>query len=136
LRWRMRVSSPGAQSLNFEFARFALPEAAQLWIYDAQGALVQGPYTHANETPEGKLWTPIVLGEQAVIELQVPSSLRDEVQLALATVGHGFRGFGKDASVPAKSGSCNIDVVCPLGDAWRSEIRSVARIQIGGQFLC
>jgi hypothetical protein len=135
-RWRIQLSSPGAESLNFELSRFHLPAAAELWIYDAEGQLVQGPYTAADETPEGRLWTAVVLGPQAVLELRVPNALRDQVDLELATVNHGFRGFGKAGSSVAKSGSCNIDVVCPQGDDWRDEIRSVARIEIGGQFLC
>ena len=135
-RWRLRVSSPGADSLNFEFSRFHLPAGAALWIYDAQGELIQGPYTSENETPEGKLWTAVVLGEQAVLEVRVPDDSRDQLDLELAGINHGFRGFAKASASDPGSGSCNVDVVCPTGDAWRSEIRSVARIQIGGQFLC
>lgn len=136
--WRTRVYSAGAQTLNFEFSRFRMPPGGSLWIYDANGELVQGPYTSAEQTPEGRLWTPVVMGETAVIEARVPAEQRDRLQLELAQVNHGFRGFGKDTTSPvgAKSGSCNVDVVCPEGDAWRNEIRSVARISIGGLFLC
>ena len=48
---------------------------------------------------------------------------------------HGFRYFGK-AGGQKSHGACNIDTACPLGDAWRNEIRSVARLQIGGGLLC
>ncbi len=134
-RWRLRVGSPGAESLSFTFARFHLPAGAELWIYDSGGELVQGPYTQANHTPEGKLWSAIVLGDQAVLELRVADAARDEIALELAEVGHGFRGFGKEGA-EAKSGSCNIDVVCPQGNPWRNEIRSVARISIDNRVLC
>ncbi|HZP11156.1 MAG TPA: hypothetical protein VFB36_01910 [Nevskiaceae bacterium] len=136
-RWRVRVRSPGAQSLSLELARFQLPASAALWIYDDAGELVQGPYTSADRSSSGRLWTALVLGEEAVIELRVASGDRDAVALELASVGHGFRGFGKDeASPPAKSGSCNVDAACPQGDPWRSEIRSVARISIDSTFFC
>lgn len=135
-RWRTRIKSQGAQTLNFTFSKFRMPEGATLWIYDASGELVQGPFTHANETPEGMLWTPVVAGGDAIIELRVPTAQRDAVALQLATVNHGFRGFEKATSVPSKAGACEIDVVCPAGDAWRNEIRSVARISIGGTTLC
>ncbi len=135
-RWRLRVRSPGAQSLSLEFARLKLPDSAALWFYDAAGELVQGPYTAADRSPSGQLWTALVLGEEAVIELRVASSDRAAVALELASVGHGFRGFGKDASPPAKSGACNLDAACPQGDPWRSEIRSVARISIDNTFFC
>jgi hypothetical protein len=135
-RWRLRVRSPGAQSVSFEFARFALPASGALWIYDVVGALVQGAYSAADQTREGKLWTALVPGEEAVIELRVPAKDRDAVALELGNVGHGFRGLEGLTAAPAKSGSCNIDVACPQGDGWRDEIRSVARLSIDGSFFC
>ncbi|MDD3764216.1 MAG: trypsin-like serine protease [Nevskiales bacterium] len=135
MRWRTRVFSAGAKSINLTFSQFALPSGAALWLYDPQGRNVQGPYTRAEQAPDGKLWTAIVLGESAVIELRVPKQARDAVALQLASVNHGFRRFGTSGSI-AKSGSCNIDVVCPLGDDWRDEIRSVALITIGGVGAC
>jgi lysyl endopeptidase len=134
-RWRTRVYAAGAVSISFEFARFDLPASAQLWIYDSAGALVQGPYTADDRTPEGGLWTAIVSGESAVIELQVPAHQRAAVDLRIARVFYGFRSFDQTGGI-AKSGSCNIDVVCPLGDDWRDEIRAAALITIGNAFLC
>jgi V8-like Glu-specific endopeptidase len=150
-RWRVRVASAQALSLNLVFSQFHLPEGAELWLYDPSGQSLAGPYTSANHTPEGKLWTGLVQGAEAIIELQVPSAQKDQVRLELESVNHGFKDFFSGAS-PAKanktddsdtqttsakaSGTCNIDVVCPAGDPWRNEIRSVARIAVGGQFAC
>lgn len=137
-RWRSRVYSAGAKSLSLEFAEFHLPAGASLWLYDAAGALVQGPYTPANHTPEGRLWTALVEADTAIIELRVPVAARDEVRLKLAGVAHGYREFSKAAAAAgsAKSGSCNIDVVCSQGNAWRDEIRSVAHIVTSGTTVC
>jgi len=145
-RWRTRISSPGAQSLNLELARFHVPAGASLWLFDLDGKRIQGPYTAADQTPEGKLWTAIVPGDQLVLELHVPSAKRDEVQLAVGAVNHGFRGFGKALGDPdpeaggcvglGASGSCNIDTICPQGNAWRPQIRAVARYTLGGAVLC
>jgi lysyl endopeptidase len=134
-RWRTRVFSAGAESLNFEFSRARLPDGAQLWLYDVDGSLVQGPYTRAQVARDGKLWTAVVLGETAVLELRVPAAQRRHVDLRLATVNHGFRFLGKQGDI-SKSGHCNVDVRCPLGNAWTDETRSVARIQVSGRFFC
>jgi lysyl endopeptidase len=136
-RWRARVSSNGALGLGLEFSKFALPAGAALWIYDEAGQLVQGPYTQADQTPEGKLWTAIVPGSSAVLELQVPSAQRDAVQLQLGNVDHAFLDMTKAATVvAAKSGSCNVDMVCPDGDSWRAQGRAVAMISIGNKYVC
>lgn len=136
-RWRSRVASNGAVALALEFSRFALPGDAELWIYDAQGQLVQGPYTQRDQTPEGKLWTALVPGDEAVIELRVPEAQRPAVELELGKLSHAFLDIGKaNVDAPAKSGSCNVDAICSDGDNWRAEIRAVARITVGGSYLC
>ena len=63
--------------------QFHLPPSGKLYVYDAQGNVVQGPYTSANHTPEGMLWTAVIEGEEAVIELRVAEAERGQVRLAL-----------------------------------------------------
>lgn len=133
--WRLRLASAHAHTLNLELADLRLPASAQLWLYDAAGTVMQGPYMAANVTHDGRLWTAAVPSGEAVLELRVDPAERDQVGLRVAQVNHGYRDIFKDGS-EGKSGACNIDTVCPQGDAWRDEIRSVARITIGGEFLC
>lgn len=136
-RWRARVSSGGAVGLGLEFSKFSLPEGASLWVYDDAGQLVQGPYTRDDQNAEGKLWTAIVPGASAVLELHVPSARRDAVQLQLAQVDHAYLDIGKAAALTtAKSGSCNVDMACSDGNNWRSESRAVAMISIGNTYVC
>ncbi len=131
-RWRSRVYSAGALSLLMSFEQFDLPQGAALWIYDVEGHTVQGPYTRADRSPEGGLWTPIVPGDTAVIEVRVPRELRAQVHLKLARLGHGY----KNARDLGESGACNVDVACALGDGWRNEIRSVVKLQVpAGAFV-
>lgn len=125
-RWRARVYSAGARSLLMAFEQFELPAGATLRLYDVTGKTVHGPYTRADRTPEGGLWTPIVPGETAVIELQVAAGQRDQVRLRLASLGHAYKNVADLGS----SGRCNIDTACSLGDDWRNEIRSVVKLQI------
>lgn len=133
--WRLRLHSRDARTLNLELADLQLPPSAQLWLYDAAATVTQGPYTAAHVNNDGRLWTAAVPAEDAVLELRVATSERDRSNLRVAQVNHGYRDIFKEGS-EGKSGACNIDTVCPQGDAWRDEIRSVARITIGGQFLC
>lgn len=134
--WRVRIRSAGATSLNFGFTQWLMPEGAALRVYAPEGADLRGPYTAANNNAARQLWTPIVRGDEAVIELVVPSRLRAATTLLLGRVNHGFRGFGAKAQGQAKSGSCNIDVACPDAAGWDDEIRSVARYTVAGALLC
>ncbi len=127
--WRLRIASPGALSLSLGLRRFELPVGAALWLHDPDGAQVQGPYTAADRNAAGGLWTAMVVGDEVVAELRVPQATQREPVLEISSVNHGYRFFAKPgASAWIKRGSCNVNVVCPEGDDWRDQIRSVALI--------
>jgi hypothetical protein len=134
--WRLRIASPGALSINLGFSEFDIPSGAALWIYDPDGASVQGPYTAADRNAVGGLWTAVVLGEEIVVELFMPLGGREQARVLIGVVNHGYRFFGEGRAAANKQGSCNIDVICPEGDPWRRQIRSVARISISGTHAC
>ena len=133
--WRVEIDAPGALSLNLRLEELNLPVGASLWLHDPTGAQVLGPYTQADRDRRGGLSTPIVLGDRLVVEVAAPPGRASDARLMISTVNHGYRIFGEEHA-PAKQGSCNIDVVCPEGDPWRNQIRSVARYTIDGAFLC
>lgn len=133
--WRLQIVSNGAQTLNLGFSRFDLPEGAKLWLYNPAGDYVEGPYIAKHRTAAGELWTPVIPGDQVVIELYVPAD-SEEPDLEIGKVNHGYRGFGGEKAGGEKQGSCNIDVICPEADLWRNEIRSVARYTRNGMYLC
>jgi hypothetical protein len=136
--WRLSVSSPGALSLSLGLERFELPEGAVFWVHAPDGSGVQGPYIRKNRNSQGGLWTAVVLGDELVAELHLPNAA--EAKLRISSVSHGYRFFGeRESSLAGKRGSCNINVVCPQGNPWRDQIRSVARYTVSsgaGSFLC
>lgn len=129
--WRLRVHSPGAKSLSLYLPRPRLPAEARLWTYDAAGRLVHGPY-EASRLDDGGLWTPPVAGDELVIEVRGPAGIAGALGLGAAKAFHGFRGWTREAA----AGSCNIDITCPQAAAWTGDAGAVARISIGGQYLC
>lgn len=146
LVWRLRVQSRGALSLNFGFDQFHLPEGGHMLLYPAGLARGADPqlfraFTSADNKPHGMLWTPVVSGDHAVIEVVVPKQRAGELRLRLTSVNHDYVGFDRLARTglvqPAGvSGSCNIDVACPAGDGWRDQIRSVGAYSRFGIFYC
>ncbi len=136
--WRLRVVSTNATDLNFGFTRFWLPEGATLYVFSEANNSYQGPYTAADNGNSGQLWTAIVPGDAAVLELFVPAKAQAEPQLLLSQVSTGYRNFGTKWKGPfAKAeGTCNNDVVCPAGAPWTNEIRSVAVYTLSGSWTC
>ncbi len=135
--WRLRISAPNATDLNFGFTRFRLPPGASLFVIAEPSHYVRGPYTADDNRPDGELWTPVVPGSEAIVELHVPRAPSFPPEVELGRVGRGYRDLFKLAQFGP--GPCNIDVICAAGDDWRDEIRSVARYSIsgaGGSYLC
>ncbi len=134
LVWRLRVRSREARSLNLGFTRYRMPDGGRLWLLTPDGKTALRPFTSADNQPQGELWTPIVHGQELVIELDLPRVQRERLELRLTRVNHDYRGFGLPDML--LSGACNVDVICPEGDPWRPQIRSVAVISTGGSTFC
>jgi len=134
--WRLRIASPGAPHLNLGFTRYQMPAGGRLYVYAADLGSRIRPFTDADNAPHGELWTPVLRSDELVVEVTVPASLRDELQLELGSINVGYRGFGAAGGGGVDSGSCNVDVVCPEGDAWRDEIPAIAVISVGGGLTC
>jgi hypothetical protein len=136
--WRLRVTSAGATDLNLGFTTFWLPEGATLHVSSADGSYFQGPYTAQDNKPHGQLWTPVIPGEVAVIELFVPAQATAEPKLVLSQVGTGYRDWFKQKGqfTPKAEGTCNVDVVCPVATSWTNEVRSVGVYTINGSWTC
>ncbi|MDH5822138.1 pre-peptidase C-terminal domain-containing protein [Luteimonas sp. RD2P54] len=147
LVWRLRVESKDALSLNFGFSEYHMPAGGRMLLYPAGLGRNADPsairtFTDADNKPHGKLWTPVVPGDHAVIEVVVPRAKLGELKLRLTSVNHDYVGFGDLARRGAMeqaqgiSGSCNIDVVCPAGDEWRDQIPAVGAYSRFGTFYC
>lgn len=137
LAWRFEVSGKGARSLELAFSRFHLPHGAKLTIRSADGAQVLDPLTDADNPASGVLHTAMLNADAIVLELELPADKREFLQLELASATYGYRDPFDAAR--AKSGSCNIDVACPEGDAWRDQIASVAHYTFnsgGSAYVC
>ncbi len=133
--WRLGVISVGARSLNFGFTTFRLPPGAMLHVYPADRREYWGAYTGEDAT-DNQLWTPVVRGDEAVVELYVPAHSAFEPELVLGRVGHDYRGFRQIKERLEKSGVCNNDVVCPEGAPWNDEINSEGVYTVNGTWTC
>lgn len=135
--WRLRIHSPTAHSLNLGFTEYFMPRGGQLLLYTPDYKEVRGPFTPADNEDHEQLWTPLLFGEEIVVEVQLPAERAHELRLKLSYVNHAFENFSA-----LISGSCNLDVICDAADGWgivdphRDIIQSVAVISTGGGTFC
>jgi len=165
--WRLRVRAEEAVSLNFGFDPIRLPQDARLYFYTVAAAErgemdryeVLGPYTEAINKPHGQFWTPIIQGNDVIIEINVPGNRRAALNFELTRINQGYRAFGKAAlgyrqsntligegkqsanckqgTGGTRSGDCNMDVACLAeDDPWNDPRRSVGAYSRNGVAAC
>ncbi|MFH1320189.1 MAG: PKD domain-containing protein [Bacteroidota bacterium] len=134
--WRLKIVSTGALSINLTFDDYFLPEGAKLFIYNEDKTEVIGSFTNKNNKPFRELGTTLVHGDIIIVEYFEPGKVADQGSLSIGTVTHGYRDLFSYAKGLGDSGPCNNNVICPVGDSWRDQIRSVAIIIVGGSAAC
>lgn len=133
--WQMRIRSEGAESLNLGFSEYQLPPGAELYLSNEQDRY--GPFTAADNKPHAEFWSPLLTGDELLVELVLPDQDRSAAKLLITTVNHDFEGVGD-----LLSGDCNLDVACgaaegfPQIDNYRDVIRSVAAYTLNGRDQC
>jgi subtilisin-like proprotein convertase family protein len=135
--WRLRITSAGAYSINLGFSVFYMPKGAQLLLYDPEKEYILGPFSDADNEAHNQLWTPVLPGDELVLEVRLPAESREDMQLWLTAVNHDFLNF-----YGMSTGSCHLDVACDQAEGWgivdlyRDIIQSVGVYGLGGETLC
>lgn len=135
--WRLRVQSPNAFSINLGFTEYYMPPGGQLLLYDPQQTAIIGPFTPSDNEGHQQLWTPVLGGDELVLEVVIPSAERSNLRLRLTSVNHDFLNF-----YGVTTGACHLDVLCGESDGWgivdlyRDIIQSVAVYGTGGDTFC
>ncbi len=137
LRWSLRVSCDNAISLNLGFEHYKMPASGRMTISDTRGDFRIRPFTADDNKPHGQLWTPVVPGTEVIIEIVVDSNEKALVVkgIELSSINAGYR-WVQDATGRGSSEACNIDVMCPEGNAWWDEIPSVGVYTLNGYLTC
>lgn len=85
---QLTLSSANARSLSLHLSGVVLPGQSQLWLCSVDGKVRQGPL---REAAGGELWTPVVPGSQARVELVAPTTAKSEFSAQLVEVFGAFR---------------------------------------------
>ncbi|MCB0771582.1 MAG: hypothetical protein KDC00_14370, partial [Flavobacteriales bacterium] len=133
--WRLGIRCPEAYSINFVFDRYVVPEGAKVFVYN-EADVVIGGFTAASNPGHTVLGVTQVPGERITVEYVEPATVQGRAELHINQVTHAYRDVVGSAPSLNESGSCNNNVICPEGDPWRNQIRSVAMITVGGSGFC
>ncbi len=135
LIYSISLGSVEAKGLNVIFDELLLPEGAEMRLYNPVTGFVVGPYTLEDNIEGGWFYTSFVTGEQAVLEVIIPSDAVGDLKLHIKQVGYFYRNIkpfeGDAARDFGTSGSCQVNAVCtPEGNNFQEEKNGVCRIMV------
>ena len=84
----LRLRSAGAKSISVHLAAATLPPGTEVWLCAPDGRVRQGPY---REAVGGDVWTPVVPGDEAWLEVLFETRRSDAFKATLAEIYGGFR---------------------------------------------
>jgi hypothetical protein len=84
----LRFASEDAKSLALHLTQVKLPPRSQIWFCSGDGKFKQGPY---REAIGGELWTPVVPGEEAKLQIDVPTAAKHDFHGEIEAAFGGFR---------------------------------------------
>lgn len=137
--WQLSLHCPQAISVNFTFDDYQVPEGAMVFVSNPSGQRLGG-FTSASNGGLQQMGVTYLPGELITVEYNEPAAVAGQGRLRIGQVTHGYRG-GHVPSLDGlrgfgHSGACNNNVICPEGDPWRDQIRSVGMMMIGGGGFC
>ncbi len=135
--WQIKISSPNAQSLNFMFTNFHLPNDAYIIIYNNKNETQIGTYNASHNNVENIVGTTLIAGDEAVIEYVEPANAAFKGTFNISKIIHGYRIYDYKSTFSlgfGSSGSCENNVNCPIGAAWQKEKHAVVVILCGGGY--
>ncbi len=138
--WKLRISSPGAYSINLIFDRYVLPEGASLIIYNSDESDVIGAFTSLNNKASGILATSPVSGDEIIVEYTEPKNVEFKGELLIGAVNHDYLGVFKylntKSGIFGDAGDCEEDISCYDTDNTLDIRRAVVKLLINGSELC
>ncbi len=124
---RLQISARGAAALHLTFARAVLPAGTTLTVRAADPQIAALILSTADAAPDGTLTTPLLRGATMTLDLEIPAGAQAELRLKSVEYAY-FDPFDPPAPTAASS-TCNVDVVCPLGQLWARQARGVMMVQ-------
>ncbi|MBA7534629.1 hypothetical protein ES705_26878 [subsurface metagenome] len=137
--WLLRITSPGAYSLNFVMDELYIPEGAKLYIFSDDGSMVYGPVTSKQNLKKGLFITDLVKGESVILYLFERLNKKESSKLRITRVIHAYKdvyaGLFESGKGLGSSEWCEEDVACYPD--WSIESDAVARTLVGGgNYFC
>jgi hypothetical protein len=138
------VRSPGAAALRLSL-RMASSQPGVNIRFQSSTSEVYGPFTAAQIAETRSFWSPVLEGDSATLEIQLPAGVAPQsIDLRMPRISHLVAaGLSLLKTEPiqdiGRAGACEVDIACVATPAAEHQALSVAKLvytDVGGTFLC
>ncbi|MBR5983992.1 MAG: T9SS type A sorting domain-containing protein [Bacteroidales bacterium] len=143
LIWRLRFSSERAKASALYFDKFDIPAGASVYVYSSDRKIIDGPYSRSDNPDGEEYMIGNIISNDITIEYVAPKNKSIDGIVScdnttpiinIGEYGYVYRDEGGfERGVRAEFGSsqsCEVNVNCSVGNAWRIQQRGVARIYV------
>lgn len=133
----LQLYCPSAMSINIAFSRYYIPPGARMFIYNTNKDAIIGALTWKNVQDDRMLGCDLLPGESICIEYFEPNDADFKGEITIGRVTHGYRSLLPFVQKTfGASGSCNVNINCPVALPFSDQKRSVACIIENGNEAC
>ena len=137
--WHLTITCPGAKSINLLYDKYWLPEGAKLFVYSNDNRHSIGAFTSTNNkgTKDNLrgFASGLIYSDTVVVDYSEPKDVSYNGVISISHVVQGYRYININRDYGG-SGSCQVNVNCPEGQAWQNEKNAVALVLVNGYRYC
>ena len=135
--YRLKIVAQNAASITISFDRLILSKNAEIYIYNPEGTVVTGSITANENIGKGRFWSSNSFqGNSVIVEVKIPKNEKKDNDLHIGKILFGLTpktNLNLSDSVAFGHfnffSSCNINVLCPEGNAWADERKGICLIE-------
>ena len=131
--WKLQIFSRGAYALNIGFDSFYLPKDSKLFIYNPDHSILYGAYTEMNNNVEEIFATPLLKGEEIILEYSEPADVSEKNKLHIEYVVHDYKDILNYSG--ERDRSCGVNVVCDEAAPYVDQYSATAWLDMNG-WMC
>ena len=124
----LALKSKDAYNVRFIFNRFFLDETAQLFVFNPSLNNIFGAYTANNNSDENIFSTPLVNGDEIILEFSTSDIENDISELQIQYLVHDYKDF---FSIVNNRDNCGVNVICEEANPYDDQSNAVAYLEMG-----
>ena len=137
--WRLKIYSANAYSIGIKYDYFNLPEGAEFYVYNSNKENIFGAYSHLNNQEDYLFATPLVKGNEIILEYYEPDNVEFEGEIYLSEIIHDYRDimnfFNNDNDRLCGTNTHGGNELCPEAEPYETVINATSWLDMGG-WIC